>query len=237
MLMKLDNETKNKIIKTIQNTNINNDLILFIQQYKHCELTNKILGMIFEKLFVNNVGFSSDIKIKQLINIHYAFKTNNGSTWARNNISYLGHKYYIIKTYNQGKIYSIKCDGLLKNKKYNNINKDIIKEIKKQNCVILDINSNIECDHKDGMKNDYRVANMKTQSINDFQPMCKIVNIAKRTHCKRCTTSGKRYDATQLGYSVPYIYGNENSKTCIGCYWFDPKEFNKIISARYKKDK
>ena len=59
----------------------------------------------------------------------------------------------------------------------------------------------------------------------------------KRGHCGKCINCGKRYDATALGYSQGFILGDENTKTCQGCYWYDPQYFNKIISKDYKKDK
>lgn len=75
------------------------------------------------------------------------------------------------------------------------------------------------------------------QKQSDFQPLSKAANDAKRSHCAKCIKTGKRYDATSLGYSQGFILGDENTKTCQGCYWYDPKYFNKIISTDYKKDK
>lgn len=107
------------------------------------------------------------------------------------------------------------------------IRNDILKNIQSKRCVILDISSNIECDHKDGMKNDWRLNDKSNQKLEDFQPLSKTVNDAKRQHCKKCIETEKRYDAKRLGYKESYILGTENSKTCVGCYWYNPKNFNK----------
>ena len=50
-------------------------------------------------------------------------------------------------------------------------------------------------------------------------------------------STGKRYDATRLGYSQGFIVGDEDTASCQGCYWYDPQYFNKIISKDYKKEK
>lgn len=37
----------------------------------------------------------------------------------------------------------------------------------------------------------------------------------------------------QLSYSILYTHGNENYHgSCVGCYWYDPLEFNKEISKK-----
>jgi hypothetical protein len=43
-----------------------------------------------------------------------------------------------------------------------------------------------EIDHKNGWKNDLSVMNPKTQKLEDFQPLSKSANDAKRQHCKEC---------------------------------------------------
>lgn len=40
-------------------------------------------------------------------------------------------------------------------------------------------NTKIEIDHKDGRKNDERVADLKAQKLDDFQPLCKAALSAK----------------------------------------------------------
>lgn len=232
--MKLTNDEKKDLIEKIKCLN-STDVITLIQQYSSYDITSEILGMVFEKLYVNTAGFSSEILVDDLVKLHPAYRTKNGSTWNRSDVSYLGRRYNIVRGHKGGKISSIKCDGPLKNPRAVSIRKDIWSQITKERCSILDVESSIECDHKDGLKDDWKVADPKLQKKEDFQPLCKTANIAKRDHCSKCKSTGKRYDATKLGYSVSYLYGDENTKSCVGCYWYDPKEFNRVISESYKK--
>lgn len=232
--MKLTKEVKNSLIENIKNTD-SSGIIPLIQSFKDYDITSDVLGMVFEKLYVNEAGFSPVIMVDDLVKIHPAYRTKNGSTWNRSDVSYLGRRYNIVRGLTSGQISSVKCDGPLKNPKAAKIRKDILLDIKKERCAILDISSRIECDHKDGLKDDWEVANPKLQKKEDFQPLSKAANDAKRNHCSKCKTSGKRYDAMRLGYSVSFLYGDENTKSCVGCYWYDPKKFNEIISKEYKK--
>lgn len=34
-----------------------------------------------------------------------------------------------------------------------------------------------------------------------------------------------------------FIVGDEDTKVCAGCYWYDPKRFNEVISKDYQKGK
>ena len=80
---------------------------------------------------------------------------------------------------------------------------DIKKFFKTKRCVILDT-SNPEVDHKNGWKNDLAVMNPITQKLEDFQPLSKAANDAKRQHCKECKRSGIRFDARRIGYPLAY---------------------------------
>lgn len=46
--------------------------------------------------------------------------------------------------------------------------------------------------------------NTATQTLEDFQPLSKPANDAKRQFCKECKRTGIRYDAKQLGYTVSF---------------------------------
>jgi type II restriction enzyme len=76
---------------------------------------------------------------------------------------------------------------------------------------------------------------MDKQQPSDFQPLSKAVNGAKRTHCNRCKDTGFRFDAKLLGYSESFLQGDQKSKTCVGCYWYDPHKFNQVISKDFEK--
>lgn len=97
--------------------------------------------------------------------------------------------------------------------------------------------SNPEVDHKNGWKNNMDVMkNLSTQRYEDFQPLSKAANDAKRQFCKECRKCGKRYDAKQLGYPISFYKGGINhDKTatgCEGCFWYDPIEFRKHLIER-----
>ena len=234
--MKLTSEIKKNIINEINNSNGTKNVLNILKKYSKYELKPEILGRAFEKMFVKEEGFSSVITMEELEKYHHSFHTTNGGDWCRSNQSYLGKKYNIIREKKNGKIFSVKTDGFNKQTKINqNIRSDILKEIQAQKCCILDIGTNIECDHKDGMKDNWKLNDKSQQKIEDFQPLSKTANDAKRQHCKNCIKTGKRYDAKKLGYKESYIYGTESSKTCSGCYWYDPKYFNQKISENFNK--
>ena len=209
-------------------------------------LCPQTLGKLFEQIagveYNENdplSGFSTEISIETLVNIHPDFQSTNGCQWARSDNSYLGKKYRIIRKHKGGKVSAVKLDGLNNKsiKRNRSIKKEIVEVITKQRCAILDIGTQIECDHKDGHYDVLSNQTLETQKLSDFQPLSKAANDAKRTHCIQCIQSGKRYDATRLGYSQSFLVGDENTKGCQGCYWYDPKNFNRLISKDYKKEK
>ncbi len=234
--MKLTSGLRKEIIKQLTEYDNSEQVIALLSKYSDYELKGSILGMAFEKMFVKDEGFSSSISMDELQQYHHSFYTTNGGDWCRSNQGYLGKKYNIIREKRDGRIFAVKADGYNKNTKINQaIRPDIASYIKTERCVILDIGTNIECDHKDGMKDDWRLNDKSLQKLEDFQPLSKTANDAKRQHCKKCRDTGIRYDAKRLGYSESYILGNKDSKTCVGCYWYDPKKFNEVISNNFEK--
>ena len=99
-------------------------------------------------------------------------------------------------------------------------------------CVVPAVGANLVADHKDGRKDIPRGLEEE-----DYQPMSKAANDAKRTHCDRCQDTNERFDATQLAYSVGWTAGGrEYIGSCVGCYWFDPASFNAEISRGFTPD-
>ncbi|MBQ7565381.1 MAG: hypothetical protein IJT16_15500 [Lachnospiraceae bacterium] len=204
------------------------------------------LGMLFERIAGVTYNeddpmscFSREFSVDMLADIHPGFRSTNGCQWARSDTSYLGKRYIIVRGHKGRKVSTVKLDGANNKsiKRNRSIKKEIVDEVQKQRCVILDVSTQIEVDHKDGHYDVLANQSIATQKLSDFQPLSKAANDAKRNHCKRCIETGKRYDATKLGYSQSFIVGDENTSTCQGCYWYDPQYFNKIISAGYKKEK
>lgn len=234
--MELTNNQSKSILTELDNASNFKEIESILKKYSQYELKGSHLVRAFEKMFIQNMGFSPSITMNELQKYHHSFYTTNGGDWCRSNQGYLGTKYNIKREIRNNRIFSIKADGFNKNIKINqSIRSDIYKDIKTKRCVILDISTNIEVDHKDGMKDDWRLNDMSMQKTEDFQPLSKTANDAKRQHCKKCLETGKRYSAKKLGYSESYTYGSENSKTCVGCYWYDPIAFNKEISKNFEK--
>jgi len=115
------------------------------------------------------------------------------------------------------------------------IRADIKRAIKARRCVVLGT-SNPEVDHKNGMKNEDRVMRNEDQRLEDFQPLSKAANDAKRQYCKECMRTGIRYDAKKLGYPMSYYKGvaehHNEPNACEGCYWYDLLEFKKHLIDR-----
>lgn len=220
--------------------NTNNDgLKEYMKEYAEYDLKGTDLGYLFEAIArPDHDGFSRLVAMSELLQYHSNFKTTNGSTWCRDDQSYLGKKYILIRPKDKGSISGLKLEGFNKNLKINQIIRaDIQKEITTKRCVILDIGTNVECDHKDGKKDDWRMNDKNSQKMEDFMPLCKTANDAKRSHCLRCKVTGKRYDAKRLGYSESFTKGDFDTNNCQGCYWYDPVKFNAEISAAFKKNK
>lgn len=115
------------------------------------------------------------------------------------------------------------------------IRKDIKDFYKDKPCVMLGVvgtseNTKIEVDHKEGTKNSERISDSKLQTLDDFQPLSKAANDAKRQICKKCQETGERFDATViLGFTEPYYKGGKELEKygCEGCYQYDPVAYRK----------
>lgn len=163
----------------------------------------------------------------------------NGWSWCRAS-STLAKKYIVEfdKSKSAGNsIDAVRLNWFNKTPTFNhNIRSDIKEFYKTQNCVMLGINgksenTKIEIDHKDGRKNDERVSDIKTQHIEDFQPLCKAANDVKRQICKRCKETNKRWSAKNIKWNPYDFYDwDENfidELGCKGCYQYDPVEYRK----------
>lgn len=229
-LIVANNKSKNKIFDFVK------------ENARTGHLSPKTLGMLFEMIADIHYDpdnpyscFSREVTIKELTEIHPDFETNNGCQWARTDGSYLGKRYHIVRELKNGKVYSVRLDGPNDKKKSHYIRPDIRKEINKKRCAVLDTSVNLEVDHKNGRYDDSRIIPTEKQSVDMFQPLSKPVNDCKRQHCKRCQQTKKRYDARNLGFSVGWICGDENTSVCAGCYWYDVAAFHKEISKNYTK--
>lgn len=182
-------------------------------------------------------GVSRWVSASEFVGEYADLKFGNGASWARKE-SMLARKYVIEfdKTITPGNgIDRIRLNGFNNGDYSQHIRADIKKAIKAQRCVVLGT-SNPEVDHKNGMKNEARVMRNENQRLEDFQPLSKAANDAKRQYCKECRRTGIRYDATKLGYPMSYYKGgathNNEENACEGCYWYDPVEFKKHLQEK-----
>ena len=196
----------------------------------------------------NKDGISRWVKTTEFIGKYKDLQLGNGGSWCRASSS-LSKKYIVEfdKSLTSGNSIDAVClNGFNTNKTFSqNIRSDIKDFYKNQNCVMLGIqgnseNTKIEIDHKDGRKDDWRVSDVKTQKLEDFQPLCKAANDAKRQICKKCKETDKRWNAKNLkGNPYPFYEGDENYTEelgCVGCYQYDPVEYRKSSVKRIAKE-
>lgn len=189
-------------------------------------------------------GCSKWVTVDKFTGKYKDLKLGNGGSWCRKSSPLA--KAYILefdKTKTSGNsIDAIRTIGFNDSKTFNQTIRTDIKEFyKNKNCVMLGINGSsentkIEIDHKDGRKDDDRISDVSTQKLEDFQPLCKAANDAKRQICKKCKETNKRWNAKNLlGNPYPYYKGNENYSAeigCEGCYQYDPVEYRKSSAKR-----
>lgn len=196
----------------------------------------------------DNNGISRWVNVSEFIGKYTDLQLGNGGSWCRASSSLA--KRYIIeldKSQTSGNsIDSIRLNGFNQNIQFQqNIRQDIKNFYKTKNCVMLGINgqsenTKIEIDHKNGRKNDLRVSNTDTQLLEDFQPLCKAANDAKRQICKNCKETNKRWSAKNiLGNPYDFYQGDENYSEelgCVGCYQYDPVEYRKSSVKRISEE-
>lgn len=122
-----------------------------------------------------------------------------------------------------------KCENLTRA-----IRSDIKTKILKNPCVICGTNTDIEPDHKNGLYNDKRVLCLQTQTLADFQPLCRHCNQRKRQVIKTMKKTGIRPSALDIpqfqSLGIGYTQGDEtydkkDPSALVGTYWYDPLEF------------
>lgn len=196
----------------------------------------------------NENGISRWVMTSEFVDNYKELQLGNGGSWCRANSS-LAKKYKVEfdKTKTLGNsIDAIRLNGFNNEQAFNqNIRQDIKDFYKNKNCVMLGIrgnseNTKIEIDHKDGRKNDDMVSDVKTQRVEDFQPLCKAANDAKRQICRRCKETNKRWNAKNIkGNPYEFYEGDENytdEQGCVGCYQYDPVEYRKSSIKKISKE-
>ncbi|MFA5448977.1 MAG: restriction endonuclease [Clostridia bacterium] len=184
-------------------------------------------------------GVSRWVSIDEFTGKYGSLVFGNGADWARRDGS-LAKKYIIEfdKSITIGnRIDRVRLNGLNTNGSFNQqIRRDIRLHYRNKNCVMLGVNGKsanvqIEIDHKEGRKMSESVSNLKTQKIQDFQPLCKAANDIKRQICKRCKATNRRWNAKNIkGNPYSFYKGDEiwdEELGCNGCYQYDPVAYRK----------
>ena len=181
-------------------------------------------------------GYSREVFVSEFKGEYTKLRMGNGGDWCRDD-STLGKYYNITRNKTKGKNTSIKLNGHKKGSDSKPIPRKLGNKIRKKRCSILAIGGNqIQVDHKDGRRDDPRLSDVNRVTEDDLQPLSQAANSAKRQHCKECRETEKRFDAKRLGYTVSQTKGNDKYRgSCVGCYWHDPKAFNKMVSENFKK--
>lgn len=182
-------------------------------------------------------GVSRWVSKDEFVGDYSKLMFNNGADWCRKESTIA--KIFVLeldKTATSGPSNDrIRLNGFRNKEDWignQSIRADIKAYYQKQRCVILGT-SKPEVDHKNGWKNDSKVMNTSSQKLEDFQPLSKAANDAKRQFCKECRRTNIRYDAKKLGYPISFYAGNKQhngtENGCIGCFWYDPVEFRKHL--------
>jgi hypothetical protein len=208
----------------------------------------KILGVIERILKITKSGCSKFISIhpndlKQngcKTNEIALFKSNNGVPYLRRD-SPLCRKYLVDRRYNgkNGSLLGFKLIGFNKNSYYS---RSIPQEVRKltlekysHKCILCGSKDRLEVDHKNGRYN------AMTSKVDDFQILCKSCNDKKRERCKKCVSSGTRFNVQEaissFLYDKPYTQGTSSytqKHGCKGCFLYDIEDFYKKNNASNK---
>ncbi len=188
-------------------------------------------------------GFSRYVSKEEMVKAFPQLEHKNGCDWGRKSGG-LARKFKIEFRYDGNEVAGYRLVGLAESDNARPIRRDIKERIVSDPCVVTGVSPSfsdvgrIECDHKNGRYDECRLAEPSEQEIEDFQPLHRAVNLIKRSHCKRCANTGKRFDATSIGFSVGWTKGGpirpNHELGCTGCYWHDPKDFHAKVSAGFR---
>ena len=167
-------------------------------------------GQLFLELAnPNEKGESRWVSKNEFVGKYKSLMFENGASWCRKE-SVIAQYFYIEfdKTITPGNgIDRIRLAGYKKVEDRlgsQSIRSDIKDFYKNQRCCVL-YTSKPEVDHKNGWKNDSAM-NIATQKKEDFQPLSKAANDAKRQFCKECRSTRVRFDAKKLRISNVILF-------------------------------
>lgn len=125
------------------------------------------------------------------------------------------------------------------------IHPSIYQAFENSRCCHCSSKNHMVVDHKNDLYNDPRVLNTKTQTIDDFQPLCNSCNLKKRGYSRKMRETGKRIPASEIIFGwakgVDFIAGDEtfnpdDPNALVGYYWYDVEGFKEyLFQMEYKK--
>lgn len=165
------------------------------------------------------IRYSWDYTIEEEKHIKLEHETMDFTNTKPNSVIY-------IKCYGYKEVMDVCDEG---------IRKDIRDTIVKERCLNCYSNKNIECDHKNDLKNDPRVLKKETQTLDDFQPLCKHCNMTKKSIKQKMLQINQRIGGRQFGYIIDFISGTEyldqqDVNWYRGTYWGDIKAFKQALT-------
>lgn len=109
----------------------------------------------------------------------------------------------------------------------------------RQACVVCGTSTDVLPDHKNDMYNDPRVLSVRTQTIDDFQTLCRHCNLRKRQVAKKEAEEQKIFSAKDMPqyrhYPFPFPweachYDAADPLCKQDSFWHDPVEFNRKLA-------
>lgn len=169
-------------------------------------------------------GCSRYVSKEEMVSKFPELVHKNGLGWGRKS-SGLARKYRIKISYNGKEIAGYRLVGFSEENNARPIRKDIKERVVDAPCVVTGVSPSfsdigrIECDHKNGRYDESRLEEPSEQQLSDFQPLHRAVNLIKRAHCKRCVSTGKRFDATSVGFAVGWTQGGPTRRIIPKAAW------------------
>jgi hypothetical protein len=181
----------------------------------------------------NKEGVSRWVCRDECVGKYSSLMPTNGNNWYRNRG--IGGTYNWEKKIEGGKTYW-RLNGFLTISENRPIRDDIRQELMSGTPVCVHTgfgdspNDRLIIDHRNGQYNEPEVLSESTQKKEHLQVLSNRSNLLKRQACKMCKLTGVKFDAKTLGYPKSVCSGSSDYEgSCVGCYWYGPKEFRQSI--------
>ena len=209
----------------------------------NCEKAYKFV-LLPESKFVPVTGKSEMVDLDVLERNQLQF--GNGGSWIRENSSL--HKLFFIVLKRKGKgeygeILGIQLNGYRPQPREVQNSRQIDPQVRDYfkredrcgRCAVRIKKSKKNIDHCNGRYND---PDFNPKDPMFFQVLCKKCNTWKRSQCKRCEQTGKRFDARYFpGEKIGWQVGGEkHAGTCLGCILDDFRTWREnLMNPEFQK--